>query len=95
MVVQFGCLFVEWKMVESKKGDDHDQVKVKTLRQPIVVKGRKRGRRVVRRKGHATKIDMEEVEAKKEGVRKEEAGNRKKGDYVFVGHLNLGEQRKK
>jgi hypothetical protein len=85
MVVRFGCPFVEWKMVENKKGDDHDQVKVKTLRQPIVVKGRKRGRRAVRRKGHATKISMEEGEAKKEGVRKEEAGNREKGDYFLLG----------
>ncbi len=46
-------------MVESKKGEDHDQVKVKTLGQYVVVKERKKGRMVVRRKGHATKIGME------------------------------------
>jgi hypothetical protein len=71
-------------------------VKVKTLGQLLVVMERKRGRMVVRRKGHATKIGMEEGEVKKkEGGRKEEAINREKGDCVFVGHLNLGEQREK
>jgi len=69
---------------------------VKTLGQLLVVMERKRGRMVVRRKGHATKIGMEEGEVKKkEGGRKEEAINREKGDCVFVGHLNLGEQREK
>jgi hypothetical protein len=71
-------------------------VKVKTLGQLVVVKERKRRRMVVRRRGHATKIGMEEGEAKKkEGGRKEEAINREKGDCVFVGHLNLGEQKRK
>jgi hypothetical protein len=69
MVVRFGCLFVEWKMPESKKGEDHDQVKLKTLGQLVVVKERKRGKMVVRRRRHATKIGMEEGEAK-EGEKK-------------------------
>jgi len=56
-------------MVESKKGENHDQVKVKTLRQPVVEE-RRGSRMAVRRRGYATKIGMEEGEAKKEGGRK-------------------------
>jgi hypothetical protein len=66
-----------------QEGEDHDQMKVKTLGQHVVVKERKRGMMAMRRGGHATKIGMEEEEAKKEGGRKEEAKNREKGDCVF------------
>jgi hypothetical protein len=82
-------------MTKSKKGEDHDQVKVKTMGQPVVVKERKRDKIAMRRRRHATKIGMEKGEAKKEGGRKEEEKKREKGDCVFVGHLNLREQREK
>ncbi len=44
------CLFVERKMVERKKGENHDKVKGKALGQ-LVIKERKGSMMVARKKG--------------------------------------------
>jgi hypothetical protein len=45
------CLFVEWKMIKRKKGENHDKVKGKALGQLLVVKERKGSGMVARRQG--------------------------------------------
>jgi hypothetical protein len=44
-------LLVEWKMIERKKGENHDKVKGKALGQLFVVKERKGSMMAARRRG--------------------------------------------
>jgi len=55
---------------------------VKTLGQYVVVKERKKGRMVVRRKGHATKIGMEN---KRRGEEKRRLKIEKRGIVFLLG----------
>lgn len=41
----FGCLFVEWKIIESENGEDHERMEKKTMGQHVAhVKKRKGGK---------------------------------------------------
>jgi len=48
--VVFGCLFVEWKIIEREKGEDHERVEKKAIGQ-LVVKKKKGSRTVMGKRG--------------------------------------------
>jgi hypothetical protein len=76
------CLFVEWKMIERKKGENHDKVNDKTLGQLVVVKEQKGAGW---RQGGEDNINKHERRGgkKKEGGKTKEVGGKKTRGLCF------------